>query len=72
MYHELSILDNNYDSDYELSLNEFSTLLDKVELQKMLNGVDDYRSALVTIHPGAGGTESQDWAKCYLDYIVDG
>ncbi len=63
MYHELSILDNNYDSDYELSLNEFSTLLDKVELQKMLNGVDDYRSALVTIHPGAGGTESQDWAK---------
>ena len=29
----------------------------------MLNGVDDYRSALVTIHPGAGGTESQDWAK---------
>ncbi len=63
VYHELSILDNNYDSDYELSLNEFSTLLDKVELQKMLNGVDDYRSALVTIHPGAGGTESQDWAK---------
>ena len=63
MYHELSILDNNYDSDYELSLNEFSTLLDKVELQKMLNGVDDYRSALVTIHPGAGGTESQDWDK---------
>ena len=29
----------------------------------MLNGDDDYRNAFLNIHPGAGGTESQDWAE---------
>ena len=33
------------------------------ELKSMLQGPDDFRDALVTIHPGAGGTESQDWAE---------
>src|SRR5690606_18830 len=31
------------------------------ELRNMLQGPDDMRDALLTIHPGAGGTESQDW-----------
>ena len=66
MYFELSNIENKYDKEYELLLNDFSDLLDKVEMQKMLNGDDDYRSALLTIHPGAGGTESQDWAKMLL------
>src|SRR4051812_40491104 len=34
-----------------------------LELRMMLQGPDDGRAALVTIHPGAGGTESQDWAE---------
>src|SRR5687767_12436138 len=34
--------------------------LDALELRNMLQGPDDHRDALVTIHPGAGGTESQD------------
>ncbi len=34
-----------------------------LELKTMLQGPDDHRDALVTIHPGAGGTESQDWAE---------
>lgn len=33
------------------------------ELKSMLQGPDDMRNALLTIHPGAGGTESQDWAE---------
>jgi peptide chain release factor 2 len=33
------------------------------ELQTMLQGPDDARDAILTIHPGAGGTESQDWAE---------
>ena len=37
--------------------------LEALELQNMLQGPDDVRDALLTIHPGAGGTESQDWAE---------
>jgi peptide chain release factor 2 len=40
--------------------------LEQLELQTMLRGADDRRSALLTIHPGAGGTESQDWAEMLL------
>jgi len=40
--------------------------LEKLELQTMLRGADDRLSALLTIHPGAGGTESQDWAEMLL------
>jgi len=40
--------------------------LDKIELQSMLSGDDDSKNAIVTIHPGAGGTESQDWAEMLL------
>jgi peptide chain release factor 2 len=40
--------------------------LEKLELRNMLQGPDDFRDALVTIHPGAGGTESQDWAEMLL------
>jgi len=36
------------------------------EIKKMLGGEHDRRSAIVTIHPGAGGTESQDWAEMLL------
>jgi len=37
--------------------------LDGLEMRHMLSGKDDHRNALLTIHPGAGGTESQDWAQ---------
>lgn len=43
-------------------LAEIEGLLDKVELQTLLNGVHDSESAFVTIHAGAGGTEACDWA----------
>jgi len=36
--------------------------LDAIEVQHLLGDADDRRPALVEIHPGAGGTESQDWA----------
>jgi peptide chain release factor 2 len=38
----------------------------QLELKNMLRGKDDHRDALVTIHPGAGGTESQDWAEMLM------
>jgi len=44
--------------------------LGKFELQAMLQGADDFRGAILTIHPGAGGTESQDWAEMLMRMYV--
>ncbi len=38
-------------------------LVTKLEIAVMLSGEDDSKNAIVSIHPGAGGTESQDWAS---------
>ena len=40
--------------------------LDRLELQSLLDDPDDERNAILTINPGAGGTESQDWADMLL------
>ncbi len=40
--------------------------LDALELQLKLSGPNDDKNAIVNIHPGAGGTESQDWAEMLL------
>jgi peptide chain release factor 2 len=40
--------------------------VETAEIKKMLGGAHDRASAIVTIHPGAGGTESQDWAEMLL------
>jgi peptide chain release factor 2 len=52
---------------------EFSALegavadrLSRLELRGMLSDPDDLRDAILTIHPGAGGTESQDWASILM------
>lgn len=46
--------------------------VENLEFRRMLDGEDDHRNAIMTIHPGAGGTESQDWAqmlfRMYLRY----
>jgi peptide chain release factor 2 len=40
------------------------------EIKKMLGGEHDRRNAILTVHPGAGGTESQDWAEMLLRMYV--
>lgn len=40
--------------------------LDRLELESLLDDPDDVRDAILTINPGAGGTESQDWAEMLL------
>jgi peptide chain release factor 2 len=47
-------------------LQKFSERLEKLETQMLLAGENDFRDAIVEIHPGAGGTESQDWAEMLL------
>jgi peptide chain release factor 2 len=56
------------DVEAELSkgIETFTGLVEAGEVKKMLSGEHDRRSAIVTIHPGAGGTESQDWAEMLL------
>jgi peptide chain release factor 2 len=51
------------DGEITASLKSYSELLDKLETKMLLSGENDFRDAMVVIHPGAGGTESQDWAE---------
>jgi len=48
--------------DLETTLDELVKKLEEFEFSALLSGPDDHRHAILTIHPGAGGTESQDWA----------
>lgn len=45
---------------------ELARLLDETELVMLLSGEEDSQDAILEIHPGAGGTESQDWAEMLL------
>ena len=51
------------EEEVKKELNSFSNLLKEFELKLILNGDNDSNDAIITIHPGAGGTESQDWAE---------
>jgi peptide chain release factor 2 len=56
--------------DLARGLDELSTRVDTGETKKTLGGEHDRKNAIVTIHPGAGGTESQDWAEMLLRMYV--
>jgi peptide chain release factor 2 len=53
-------------------IEQTETLVENLELKQMLGNEDDIKNAILTIHPGAGGTESHDWAemlfRMYLRY----
>lgn len=44
-------------------VNKFSTSIHDLEIEKLLSGEQDKNNAILVIHPGAGGTESHDWAS---------
>lgn len=52
--------------DLARGLDGFEAVIGRGEIRTMLSGEMDARNAIVTIHPGAGGTESQDWAEMLL------
>jgi peptide chain release factor 2 len=54
------------DADLERFLDRLDRDLQKLELTVKLSGPDDDKNAIVAIHSGAGGTESQDWAEMLL------
>ncbi len=63
---ELSEEGENVDEEIRLSLARLEKNLEEAELQALFYEEDDARNAILTIHPGAGGTESQDWAQMLL------
>lgn len=48
------------------NLSVFGKKLEKTELEAFMGGKDDKNAAILEIHPGAGGTEAQDWAEMLL------
>ncbi len=53
-------------ADINAEVEGILPLVESLELRSMLGAPDDDRSAILTIHSGAGGTESQDWAEMLL------
>jgi peptide chain release factor 2 len=53
-------------ADIERDLKAYGEFAERIETAMLLSGENDALSAIVTIHPGAGGTESQDWAEMLL------
>ncbi len=60
----------SYENEIISEINKVKQALADLEFRNMLSGVDDRRNAILTIHSGAGGTESQDWAEMLLRMYV--
>jgi peptide chain release factor 2 len=54
------------DAEFAQGLDAFDRDVQAGEIKKMLGGEHDRTNAILSIHPGAGGTESQDWAEMLL------
>jgi peptide chain release factor 2 len=65
-YLELAHEGEDVSADLRREIDGLRALVDRLETETLLSGENDARNAIVTIHPGAGGTESQDWADMLL------
>ncbi len=65
-YLELAREGENVAADLKREIDALREVVDRIETETLLAGENDARNAIVTIHPGAGGTESQDWADMLL------
>ncbi len=67
-YLEIARMENEESLAGEITekLNSLEATYAKLDLESLLNGPDDFRNCFMNIHPGAGGTESQDWAEMLL------
>jgi len=57
-------------AELEAEVDRLEAATATLEVRGMLQGPDDRRDAILTIHPGAGGTESQDWAEMLMRMYV--
>ena len=60
---ELTELDEEVAKDILKSTKNLEEDVEKIQLETLLSGKYDRNNAILTLHPGAGGTESQDWAE---------
>jgi len=65
-YFELAREGEDVLADLEREIKTLGTFTEGLEARTMLSGEADPLNAIVTVHPGAGGTESQDWAEMLL------
>ncbi|MEO6119467.1 MAG: peptide chain release factor 2 [Terriglobales bacterium] len=65
-YFDMAKEGEQVDADLRREMDALHAVVEKLETQTLLSGENDARNAIVTIHPGAGGTESQDWAEMLL------
>lgn len=63
---ELTEEGENVQEEIMNNLTHFHQEMEEAKLEALFDDTDDPRNALLTIHPGAGGTESQDWAQMLL------
>ena len=70
MYLNENVEKNVVDDESVIELKKFMQLVSDLEIQTLLSNKNDDKSAILTIHPGAGGKDSQDWAfMLYRMYI---
>jgi len=65
-YFDLAKEGENVEPELHAEIDSLRQMIDRIETESLLSGENDARNAIVTIHPGAGGTESQDWADMLL------
>ena len=62
----ISLEDESLKADIEAEVEKLASQLDEMELEAAFSGEYDARNAILAIHAGAGGTESQDWAQMLM------
>ena len=65
-YFDLAREGEDVSAELRREVDELRAMVEKLETETLLSGENDDRNAIVTIHPGAGGTESQDWAEMLM------
>jgi peptide chain release factor 2 len=66
VWFELAEEGESVQEEISRSIPDLAKRVDEAEIRALLSGENDVRNAILTIHPGAGGTESQDWASMLL------
>ena len=62
--------DDTVEAEIAAGIASLRSALEELDVRTLLSGEHDERGAIVSIHPGAGGTESQDWAEMLLRMVL--